>query len=239
MTQSLEEIADRIIVCGVEELEDQLRSNPVSLIVSTCTEEECKMSLKTSRDKESAQTLIDKASTQGIKQHQSFLYQMYGDFLDRFTPEPMSEEEEQAYFFEQAHETLDSIEKALSGQKDKKVIIHCMYGSDRSAMVAIAYFIKHQGEHANIEEALQTLQKIRPSALLEDISKQFRSHFGEKFDAYQQAIIDYREALIARDKIPQGTLAQKFFMSGDPSGTTWNKYTDTCQRFGINPNRSL
>jgi hypothetical protein len=194
MTQPLKEIADRIIVCGFSEMGHHLKSGKVGAIVTACKSRQCE---------DDTRQLIEDAQKVGILHHQSLVFEYIFEWHNAFslTPEEVKVKnvtpEEwkvkiQDFLKEKTEDTLNFIDNFFAEDSDQKIIIHCAQGSDRSAILAVAYFLKTQDDQPSIDKALGALYQTRPQAGLHDVVPFLESHFGENYEDYLAAINLYR-----------------------------------------------
>jgi len=167
-TIPIDEAAARIIVCGVYEIPDILQSEDIGGIVSVC---------RSSEYLDENPNLIQMSKAKNIPHHQSLALEKHFGFSKAEIVE-MPEEELIPFVRGEVEKTLQTLDDYLKQYPNKKVILHCRQGSDRSATMAIAYFLECQGENPDIDEAIRTLHRIRPHAILDKPYEHLYEYWG-------------------------------------------------------------
>lgn len=226
MSITLEEAAERIIVCGVKEIPKLLDTENIGGIVSTC---------RSSEYEDEEVNPISLAKQRGIPHYKCLPFEScYG--LSEEELDSLSEEEWNSFLCSQIVETFEQIDTFLQADQNTKIIIHCWQGIDRSAVTALAYFLKVQNKDANVYEALKALHKIRPHAQCDTALNPFLALWGEKYDEYAGAIHDFRGLNFVyhtfKGKPDEFRLFVEFRRESHPE-VSLAGYIERFQRFGI------
>lgn len=268
MTPSLEEIADRIIICGLSEMQRHLSTGEIGAVVTACKSRELEKFNDPSKEsynpkKDTGPELLAKIKKAHIPHHQSLLYQFLFCWhealgLSKEEGAALSEEDVteriDSFCLDAAKETMSFIDDFLTTDKDKKIMIHCAAGSDRSAMIAVAYMLTTQGINRNTDLAIRQLQRIRPWAALDAPSFVFERFLGEQYSAFDTATRICRNTVYSNALTPrkEGRIRDKEFRclrhyfdaiaesssqhrSRKVSGIErYLSHVSACNRFGIN-----
>ncbi|MEZ5902877.1 MAG: hypothetical protein R3D88_06180 [Alphaproteobacteria bacterium] len=173
MTQRMEDIAKRIIVCGAEEIGEHLKAGEIGAIVS-----------------------VDSSSEESLK----FQDIEIADHIDRIVLKELdkyrsgSEFEKQISCINTMQENFGKLEELLVLHQGKKIIIHCAAGAGRSPQFMLMFLLHLQGGAENIDKALEALHAIRPNSAIGVSFWFYQDYLGGRYDTYFQAVIDYRTA---------------------------------------------
>lgn len=215
MNQTLEEIADRIVICGLHEMQTPLQTGEIGAVVTTCTSNELKRFnhpdiekrtngiRKDNPKKYSGLDIVDLISSLEIQHHESLLYEhLYGYANDALKMQQgdfdmLSKQEldnkMQAFFREQTQNTIDFIDDFFERHTDQKIMIHCAEGSDRSASIVAIYLMRKHG--VSIDDALTQIQRVRPGAQLDIPTEVFKSFLGDQYDSFDEALKLYKRTI--------------------------------------------
>lgn len=274
MSITLEEAAKRIIICGLTEMEDHIREGEIGAIVTACSDSELqkhndlkaikkhpfKKESEHDPDRCSGNELIALIDNLDIPRHQSLLYQSSHGIretlgLTERDVDSMEDGEMSALLdplnLKRANETFNFIERFFEdGSKNKKIMIHCAHGSDRSAMIAIAFMLRSSKSRISVDDILRQLQKIRPHAILQARPIVFKNILGERYQEFDTATETYGETVELKRTIPSERERLEWHSKGAPEFTCLKTYFDeitrnhkaqssyysfvtNCNRFGI------
>lgn len=240
-------------------METHLRSGTIGAVVTACTSRglsrfnnpDIEGNPKTDRPynpkKCSGKQLIELMVSQGIPHHQSLLYEYYHSFevalgINKDELIAMSDDEFQqkadAFYAEEAPKTLKFIDDFFTKNQGQKFMIHCAAGSDRSAMIAVAYMCQLQGDGFDIDLSLRHLNRIRPGAALDIEAFMFKDLLGSRFEEFSDTTQLYKNTVYSKAMVPSEESVLKYAAQKEgPELNCLKSYFDDTRRNADRPSR--
>lgn len=198
-------IQDQLIICGIDELFPLLDRGDVGAVITA------------SRSDLGDLKPEDAARLRATVKEKKILHFRSGVFhpgLGVIDGENYPEEEFLELHVLEIENTLQKFDDFLSESGPKKLVVHCLQGSDRSAMLTLVYLIKQRGGPDHVDQALGDLYQLRPSAQLNDVDFYFEKYFGSDYPKVSGAINTYRSAIslwgFVGRKLAGGTLPRGY-----------------------------
>lgn len=172
MSITLEEAAERIIVCGVHDIDIIFRGQSIGAIVSVADELVLRLAKET----------FDFSQT--IHLESKFEDQVFDLF-----PEAKSDKKA---ILGSLRKELDIAGDILENIGDQKLLIHCHAGVHLSPSFTLFLLCHLQADNPDFDLALSTLNRIRPQARLSTALTFYADFFGDNAEEFARSIKDFK-----------------------------------------------
>lgn len=167
MTQSLKQIADRIIICGVNDIEAHFNRNQISAVFSVCDNETPRWAF--------------------------FDFSQTVNYLSAFhnCPEFLEGLEADQWKAKALEKDLAVATDLLAKSEDKRVLFHCRAGYHKSPIFVLLLLNHLQGNNPDFDLSLTILHKIRPQAKISERLLIYKTFLAKQYTPLVEAVIDF------------------------------------------------